>query len=87
MLVPAAKLGSCFDMVRVADDRHITVEGQSADEANANARLIAAAPELLRVLESVLAYAWIPTRGSEHDRAALLRGEAHALLVRIDGDA
>jgi hypothetical protein len=42
-----------FDYVRIADRRLIICEGRSKDEANANARLIAAAPELLEALQSL----------------------------------
>jgi hypothetical protein len=38
-------------IVKVSQNRHIQVEGNSADEAMANCRLIAAAPEMLAELE------------------------------------
>jgi len=41
--------------VTCADDRHISVEGRTGDEAEANARLIAAAPDMLEALESLVA--------------------------------
>jgi hypothetical protein len=40
----------CFDFVEVARQRFIIVEGLSEEEANANAKLIAAAPLLVETL-------------------------------------
>jgi hypothetical protein len=44
----------CFDYVQVAPHRYIFSEGRSEVEANANAALVAAAPDLFNAL-SVLA--------------------------------
>jgi hypothetical protein len=41
--------------VEVADHRFITVEGRTAQEAEANARLIACAPEMLEALQWLVA--------------------------------
>lgn len=43
-----------FDFVEVSKQRYITTEGKSEREANANARLIAAAPDMLSALLDVL---------------------------------
>jgi hypothetical protein len=43
-----------FDFVEVSKLRYVTAEGKSEREANANARLIAAAPDMLNALLDVL---------------------------------
>lgn len=43
-----------FDFVEVAIGRFIVTEGRSEQEANANTRLIAAAPDMLAALKAIL---------------------------------
>lgn len=52
-VIPATETDSSFDTVEVAPDRFVTVEGRSADEANANARLISLAPDMRSSLGEV----------------------------------
>ena len=58
-----------FDFVEVSKLRYITAEGSSEREANANARLIAAAPDLLDMCERLLGFA-----NEYADESALLAG-------------
>jgi hypothetical protein len=55
--------------------RVITVEGTSAGEADANARLVAAAPELLAALKGVLRVADRKTDEFDAARAAIAKAE------------
>lgn len=43
-----------FDFVEVAIGRFIVTEGRSEQEANANTRLVAAAPDMLAALKAIL---------------------------------
>lgn len=53
-LKPDPHADNKWDMVVVSDHRYIQCEGRTAEEAQANARLIASAPELLEALEQIL---------------------------------
>src|SRR5688572_5645975 len=52
------------------------VQGRTEDEANANARLIAAAPDMLQALESVIN--WFADYGDEDWHCLRLAKAAHA---------
>jgi hypothetical protein len=67
--------------VVVAPHRVISVEGRDEEEADANARLIAAAPEMAEALEQVVDYFAADTEPH------WLGETARALLSRIRGDA
>ena len=70
-----------FDFVEVSKQRYITTEGKSEREANANARLIAAAPDMLNALLDVLDFWDDPNmsmselKGRVRDAIAKARGE------------
>jgi hypothetical protein len=55
--------------------RAITVEGTSAAEADANARLIAAAPDLLAALKAVVAFTGAHGGPYADARAAIAKAE------------
>jgi len=79
-------------LVQVAERRAICVEGRSAAEADANARLIAGAPEMAEALEALIQLVTRPTstvdqlaedQDAEHPEVVAAR----TLLSRIRGDA
>jgi hypothetical protein len=75
-----------FDRVLVAAHRHVSVEGRTDVEANANARLIAAAPDLYAALEGalVLAEKWADYAEGGPKTRAIIR--ARAALARARGE-
>ena len=54
VLKPDPDADNRWDMVAVSDYRYIQCEGRTYEEAQANAQLISAAPELLEALENCL---------------------------------
>ena len=70
-----------FDFVEVSKQRYITTEGKSEREANANARLIAASPDMLNALLDVLNFWDDPDmsmselKGRVRDAVAKAQGE------------
>lgn len=76
-----------FDFVEVSKQRYITTEGKSEREANANARLIAAAPDLLDMCERLLGFAhhygdpWAVTAAGDG-----LLANAKALIAQAKGE-
>lgn len=69
-------------VVTVATKRYITCEGRNAEEAEANARLIAAAPEMLEALQE--AYRVLSLRNLDCDVKALTI--ARAALTKAEGE-
>lgn len=52
--------------VEVAQFRYVTIEGRSKSEAYANARLIAAAPDLLEACKAVIDHSQNPFKNLDH---------------------
>ncbi len=57
VLKPDPDADNRWDMVVVSDHRYIQCEGRTYEEAQANAQLIVAAPELLEALKLVMKHA------------------------------
>jgi hypothetical protein len=56
------------------------------EEATANARLIAAAPEMAEAIDRFIPALWLLATGGNADAVAM-HDEARAILARINGDA
>ena len=72
--------------VRVAPHRVVLVEGRSASEADANARLIQHAPKMAEALERSIPALWLLATSGNADAVAM-HDQARTLLSRIRGDA
>jgi hypothetical protein len=68
--------------VRIAPHRVVLVEGRTASEADANARLLAAAPEMADELQEILDWAVREKAPLREQEIASIR----TLLSRIRGD-
>ncbi len=75
-----------FDFVEVSKLRYITAEGSSEREANANARLIAAAPDLLELCERLLGVVLHHAHPSALWAADRLLDEARETIQKAKGE-
>jgi hypothetical protein len=71
--------------VQCADKRYVRCEGRTGNEAEANARLIAAAPDLLEALKNLMRTFDECTQPHDHEQWVEFVQDAAAVIAKAEG--